>query len=196
MVKTLLSVAVVAHCLALAISFTSAVEPSSTQAMVENQLSTYLKAFHFSTSEAPVYLAAGNTSEQPLRLQFTKRDPRKELDLLSANRDDPRWETIEPNGIGGAMGQDFYARWMTGAAILAETDSPGPVAELLLPKISDDESILAVRVIRLPTELSTTLQDQAPPVFTAIVSRANDQLALIQATERRLSTIGKSESGQ
>jgi hypothetical protein len=71
---------------------------------------------------------------------------------------------------------------------LAETDQVGLTATLLLPLVESDPTIDAIRVVRLPTELTTAAQDAQRPVYAARVVRESDGVELVALEPRRLTT--------
>lgn len=176
------------HFLALLVTFASVIEPSELHAAIDEKLSLYLQNANFSTDERPVYLASGSSTEQPFRFQSTTVDPHLDASILEAGLEDERWTTIAPPGPAGGLGNDWYARWLKNATILAEAQSSGAVAELLLSKVPDDESVKAIRIVRLPTELTTAEEDLRPAPYTAFVSRHDGKVALVQAVKSRLAT--------
>ncbi len=186
--KVALSLWLVFHFLALTVSYTSVVEPSETQGQWQQALQFYLYPTHFLADDRPIYLAHGDPSEQPHRLQVTAVNPSANPALFDLPIDDPQWQTIQPPGIAGLAGNDRYSRWLSTAAILATNEQPSLVAELILSVALEDPSITAVRIVRLPTELTTTAADALPPPYAAYVAKQNDVISLVQVNEPRLST--------
>lgn len=186
--KWILSLWLVFHLLVLTLSLTASVEPSETQSRILESLQFYVTPPHFSADGLPVYLAWGDTSEQPHRLQTSGVKPSADSELFYAPIDDPRWTTVSPSGPKGMLQNDRYARWLTTAATLAENEQPSLVAELLLSAVATDDSIHAVRIVRLPTEMTTTVDDQRPPPYAASVARRGERVSLVQIGAPRLST--------
>jgi hypothetical protein len=186
--KVALSLWLVFHLGALTVSYTSVVEPSELQGRWQQALQFYLYPTHFLADDRPIYLAHGDVSEQPHRLQITTVKPSADPSLFRLPIDDPQWQTVEPPGIAGLAGNDRYSRWLSTAAILATNDQPSLVAELMLSVALKDPSITAVRIVRLPTQLTTTAADALPPPYAAYVAKQNDTVALVQVNEPRLST--------
>lgn len=180
----LISVAIVVHLFALFLSYSAIVEPSSTHSSLLDALSPYLRSTHFAADGRPFYLAHGTADEQPHRLQFASADDSKmlQIDLQT------RWTTIEPGSVPGLAASDRYRRWMGLVATLAQSDQPSLAAALLMPLVSADDSIDAVRIIRLPTELTTAAEDAAPPVYLARVIREDSGVRLVSVQSKRLTT--------
>ena len=179
-VRNLLTIVALVHLFAVAISFSGVVEPSETHSLLLRLLDPYLRATHFGADDRPVYLAHGGPLEQPHRLQISRRG------------DIAKWHTIEPEGFPGLARSDRYARWISTIVSLAENDQPGLVAVLLSPEIrrinqSDPEHPTEqVRIIRLPTELTTVVDDAAPPPYVARVLSRKDRVDFIRINEDRL----------
>jgi hypothetical protein len=186
--RTWLSIWVCLHLLALALSFTSVVEPSSLQAKLSGLFYPYLRAGHFAADDRPVYLAHGNPSEQPHRLEITE-------DALSeaGQVDRCRWRSV---GAGdytaseaspGLAVSDRVARFLSTTATLAENEQPGVVAELLLPIARHFPEAKALRIVRIPTDLSDVNATPESPYVARIV-RSVDSVGLIQLKPERLSS--------
>ncbi len=186
--KRLLSVWLLFHLLVVGLSLTATVDPSETQSRVLESVQFYITPTHFSADGLPVYLAWGGASEQPHRLQTSNLKPSAAPGLFSLPIDDSRWTTVPPTGPTGGLQNDRYTRWLSTVATLAENEQPSLAAELLLPAVSVDSSIQAIRIVRLPTELTTIADDQAPPPYSAAVARKNNRVSLVQISEPRLST--------
>ncbi len=185
--RRMVTVLVVVHLVAIASSMLAVVGSSQTQADINRLLRPYTMATHFRTQGEPVFLASGESIENPHRLQILKSS-RPDADLPNLE-DDSDWVTIEPQGIGGFAANDRYSRLMGTVQTLVENLSPSLVAELLLPEVRQDPSIVAVRVIRLPTVLSLDEESQPEAIYLAAVSRAEDAVALIEIDEFRLRTM-------
>ncbi len=182
-VRTLLSIWLPLHLFAVFISITAVVEPSTVHARLLSLLRPYLQLTHFDADDRPLYLAHGEPSEQPHRLQVSS----DEINNFDAAQSDQNWTTIEPIGRAGFAESDRYFRWLSTAATLAEHDQPGLVAELLLPIVQSDESIRAVRIIRLPTDLNSTVDESLIPPYSARVIRDQNRVSLVQLQSARLS---------
>ncbi|MCO8121469.1 hypothetical protein NHH03_06955 [Stieleria sp. TO1_6] len=183
-----ISLALVFHLGALFLSYSAIIEPSSTHTRLLNKLTPYLRATHFSADGRPFYLAHATADEQPHRLQVATG--------LSSSDSNPvvidletQWTTVQPGGIPGLAAADRYRRWMLLVATLAQSDRPSLAAALLMPLVAADESIDAVRIVRLPTELTTAEDDAAPPVYLARVVREGDQVRLVSIQSKRLTTF-------
>lgn len=180
----LLTLALVLHFSALFLSYSAIVGPSSTHSRLLDAMSPYLRSTHFSADGRPFYLAHGTADEQPHRLQFASAIDSKPLSIDLQTR----WTTIQPAGVSGFAASDRYRRWMGLVATLAQSDQPSLAAALLMPLVSADDSIDAIRIIRLPTELTTAAEDAAPPVYLARVIRDLDQVRLVSIQSKRLTT--------
>jgi hypothetical protein len=180
-VRVGLSIWVTFHLAAIWISFTRVVEPSTLHSRLSELVHPYLRPAHFSADDRPVYLAHGNSDEQPHLLQVTAAPV---TDARSADR--YRWETVGPDRYAGLAVSDRVARWLSTAAMLAENEESGLVAELLLPIIESEESVNAVRIVRLPTGLSD-VNEEAESMYLARVRRTGDVVSLIQLSPDRLS---------
>ena len=167
------------HLLALAASFFAVVEPSETQARVLAWLQPYLRMTRFGVDERPIYLAHGNRSEQPMRLQVSRT-------FRPGDRD---WRTVEPEGVPGLASSDRYHRWLSTAVLLADAEQPGLVAELLLGHVASDPEIRAVRIVVLPTDLTTVMDDDQPPPFEARVARGSGRVSLVHVPPEEQSSI-------
>lgn len=180
-----LSALAVLHLVTLAISYLALIEPSSTHARLLSAATPYLRATHFSADGRPFYLAHGTPDEQPHRLQFTRLNDDEAIDANTT------WTNVEPAGIAGMAPSDRYHRWMTLVATLSESDRPSLAAALLLPLIESDDAIDAVRIVRLPTELTTVEQDAAPPAYLARVVRNPSGMSLVAVKPKRLTTYAR-----
>ncbi len=186
--KILLSLWLIFHLFAITLSYTGVVGPSETHSQINEALQVYLRPAHFAADGRPIYLARGEASEQPHRLQTSRLKPLADANLFALPIDDSRWETVAPPGARGLGGNDRYHRWLSTAATLSGNEQPSLVAELLLPAVIDDTEIKAVRIVRLPTELTTTADDSAAPPYAAYVARKNANVSLVQVVQPRLST--------
>lgn len=174
------SVGVLLHLTAIAGSYLSVVSPSETQGSLMRAFDPYLQLTHFGADGRPIYLAAGGTDQQPLRLEVSE----------SLEPDESDWEVMDPPGSPGMAGNDRYARWLASAVLLAESEQPSLVAELLAPVLSQKTSVRSVRIVRLPTLLTTEIDDATPPPYFARVVRSDDgTTALIANQELRLSAV-------
>ena len=185
----LISVAIVLHLFALLLSYAAIIEPSSTHSQLLDASAPYIRSTHFAADGRPFYLAHDTPDEQPHRLQFASRGDKESLVIDTQTE----WTTIEPVGVPGLGSWDRYGRWVTLAATLAESEQSSLVAALLLPLVSADESIDAVRIVRLPTQLTTVAEDTAPPVYLARVARTSGRVDLVSVPAKRLSTYGRDD---
>jgi hypothetical protein len=181
-VRTCLSIWVSLHLLAISISYTSVVEPSSVHARLTRLLHPYLRSPHFGADDRPVYLTHGESSEQPHQLQIS---------AAGGNPDGIReseWQTVDSlggNAQPGLAASDRMARYLSTITLLSENEQPSLAAELLLPIALRDSSITAIRVIRFPTDL-TDVNTGITTLYQARVIRTADSVALIQLREQRL----------
>ncbi|MCD0458838.1 hypothetical protein [Roseiconus lacunae] len=184
-VPILISLAVILHLAALFVSYSAIVEPSSTQGRLLETLTPYLRGTHFAADGRRFYLAHATPDEQPHRLQVASADANGQFVIDR----ETRWTTIEPSGPSGLAASDRYAKWMTLAATLSESDQRSLAAQLLLPLVKADESIAAVRIVRLPTQLTTAEQDAMGPAYLARVVRNKNGVKLVAIESRRLTTM-------
>jgi hypothetical protein len=194
-VRTSLSVWTVFHLFALFVSFVSVVEPSSLQRQFLSLVHPYLTLGHFGADDRPVYLAHGNESEQPHRLQIsfdevTQSDQADQCEWTTIGAGDYESSSATP---GGAV-SDRVARWISVAATLAQSEQPGVVAELLLPIARHFPNAKAIRIVRFPTDLSDVTATEDSPYVAAIV-RSQNVVSLIQLTPERLSSRAIDEEG-
>ena len=182
-----LSVWVSLHLVALLISFTGVVEPSSLHAGLLSLVHPYLRATHFSADDRPVYLAHGDRDEQPHRVQITDQPISESQPSVDVD-----WVNTGPGELAGATNyaglavSDRVARWLATAAMLADNDQPSMVADLLLPLVESDTNIQAIRIVRFPTDLSDINSEIETP-YVARVLRDGNSVALVQLKESRLS---------
>lgn len=201
-VRAAISIWLPIHLFALLVSLSAVVEPSSIHAQLHGVLRPYLQSTHFGVDDRPLYLAYGDTSEQAHRLEVTDA----EIQESDANVEwtNPHFRSSDDSqltivgGLSAGPGlavSDRYARWLSTAATLAESDQPSLVAELLLPVLPSDGSIRGVRIVRRTTDLNTTLDDNLPPPYVARIATVSGRTALIRLQETRLNAIaGDSES--
>ncbi|MEO1526251.1 MAG: hypothetical protein AAFX06_12500 [Planctomycetota bacterium] len=189
-VQALVSVLVVAHLVILLVSYTSIIEPSSTQASLIEKAAPYLRMTHFSADGRPFYLAHGNSDEQPHRLQVATL-PKG----VAATDSSIEWTTIEPAGTAGLAESDRYARWMALADTLAASEQSSLAAAILGPMVKTDASIDLIRVLRLPTMLTTVEDDANAVAYLARVVRDGDATRLVSVQSRRLTTSVRGEDG-
>lgn len=182
---TILSCLLVVHLIAIFVSYSAIIEPSQTHSQLLAAATPYLRSTHFSADGRPFYLAHDTPDEQPHRLQYATRDAKDGSLVIDSQT---QWTTIEPSGIAGLASWDRYARWMVLTSTLAQSDRPSLAAALLMPLVAADESIDAIRIIRLPTQLTTSEEDAAPPVYLARVIRTLDEIRLVSIGAKRLST--------
>ncbi|WP_372898622.1 hypothetical protein [Stieleria sp.] len=185
----LISAAILVHLFALFVSYTAIIEPSTTHSSLLDLLSPYLRSTHFAADGRRFYLAHATPDEQPHRLQFASA---ADGDTLVIDRQ-TEWTTIEPSGIAGLAESDRYGRWMGLVATLAQSDRPSLAAALLMPLVAADPSIEAVRIVRLPTQLTTAADDAAPPVYLARVVRDANEVRLVSIGAKRLSTYSREQ---
>jgi hypothetical protein len=187
MVKTCLSIGVAVHLIALAISFTAVVEPSSVQQRLSDLLQPYLRPTHFSADDLPVYLTHGDSDDQPHRIEVTTQ----RVTGVEASGD-VKWQVIGPAERGGFASipgfavSDRVARWLSTAAILAENEQPSLIAELILPIVANRSSVQGVRIVRYPTDLNEVNVGVSVPYLARVV-RAKGGVSLVQLKEKRLS---------
>ncbi|QDT13124.1 hypothetical protein [Planctomycetes bacterium K23_9] len=192
-IRRLLSIFVLFHLVAVAVSMTAVGASSQTQAWLNGVLQPYTMPTHFRTQGERVYLASGEAIENPHQLQVlyvsdaTKDDAIGSLDASLA------WEVMPSQGIPGLAVDDRYARWISTMVTLIDSGSPSLIAELLLPIIRSDDSILAVRIVRLPTQLSLVTDAEPDPVYVAAVARSSDSVSLVRIDELRLRTMSRDE---
>lgn len=177
------------HLVALTVSYAAIIEPSSTHSSLLGLLTPYLRATHFAADGRRFYLAHATPDEQPHRLQVASKNDYASFEV------DPRteWSTVDPAGIAGAARHDRYTRWMTLIAMLAESERPSLAATLLLPLVEDEPQVDAVRIVRLPTQLTTVADDSRGPVFLARVVRSGDSVKLISIKAKRLTTYQRND---
>lgn len=187
--RWLISAVVVFHLAALAISYAAIVEPSATHSELLNALTPYLRSTHFAAEGRRFYLAHATPDEQPHRLQYATRNEFASFEV------DPRtqWTTVQPEGYAGLASHDHYARWMTLIATLAESEQPSLAAALLLPLVEENDEIDAVRIVRLPTQLTTIAEDSRGPVFLARVIRSGENVKLVSIKAKRLTTYQRAD---
>ncbi|TWU02800.1 hypothetical protein [Stieleria varia] len=186
-IRWALSVWLIVHLGLVAISFAGVVQLSGLQSAILDTAAPYLESTHFAAGGRPYYLAHGDPDEQPHRLQVSTSS--------SAVNDESLWSTVEPFGAPGMAGNDRYARWFATAATLAEAEQPSLVAQLLLPIVESDDSIAAIRIVRLPTQLTTAVDDSQPPPYVARVARKNGRVSLVQLQASRLTTMSNQSVG-
>ncbi|MEL6107179.1 MAG: hypothetical protein AAFU85_14145 [Planctomycetota bacterium] len=116
-VQAVVSVAIVAHLVLIAVSFTAIIDPSETHSSLLDAAAPYLRSTHFAADGRSFYLGRDDEDEQPHRLQVASLQPGQ-----SVTERGVEWSTIEPQGIPGFAESDRYARWMVLAATLARSD--------------------------------------------------------------------------
>ncbi|MFK8110907.1 MAG: hypothetical protein AB8B91_01820 [Rubripirellula sp.] len=180
LIQRCLTVGVCFHLLAIWISFTSVVEPSSLHGQLAQSLRGYLQITHFGADDRPVYLAYGDPQEQPHRLEVA-------TSAMSGfgSREALDWQPAGPEAVGGMAVSDRLHRWLSTAAVLAENQQSSLVAELLLPIVQADPTLTAIRIVRLPTDLSDFNAEQET-VYIAHVARDQDRVSLVQLQPTRL----------
>ncbi len=187
-IRTWLSIWVCFHLVALFLSFTSVVEPSTLHARLSELVHPYLMVGHFAADDRPVYLAHGSESEQPHRLQITVDDLTEIDDVETC-----QWQAVGAGDYDAADASpgldvsDRVARWLATAATLSENDQPGVVADLLLPIAQHFPDAKAIRIVRFPTDLSDVNATSESPYVARIV-RSDDLVSLIQLNPKRLSS--------
>ena len=180
-VRLCLSIWLSTHIFAILVSFTGVVEPSMLHANISSLLNPYLQATHFEADDRPVYLAYGDPSEQPHRLQITTDSV---VDIDSADK--ATWESAGPEPSGGMAVSDRVARWLSTAAMLADEEQPSLVAELLLPIVEKNRSVAAIRILRLTTDLSEINAEPQSPYVARVVRSENGAVSLVRLTPSRL----------
>ena len=186
-VKTWVSIWVVVHLMAIAVSFTAVVQPSSLHRRLSEVLQPYLRPTHFSVDDRPVYLTYGDADDQPHRIEVTNG-----LVTGVATSDDLKWRVIGPAQVGDIAGtpglavSDRVARWLATAAMLAENDQPSLVADLILPVVANQPAIQGVRIVRYPTDLNDINEGVTVPYIARVV-RDQNGVSLVQLKESRLS---------
>lgn len=181
-IRASLSAWLLCHLFAIAVSFTSVVEPSAIHAALSALVHPYLRPAHFAADDRPVYLTHGDPLEQPHRVQVTTASI-ESIDSI----DEVRWRSAGPVGSPGFAVSDRVARWLSTAAMLAENDQPSLVAELLLPIVEHDVDVNAIRIVRLPTDLNDINAEVETPYLARVV-RVADRVSLIQLNPARLSS--------
>lgn len=196
--RWLISIGGILHFIAISLSMTAVVASSDTQAKLNGWLQPYTMPTHFRTQGERLFLTAGEESESPLRIQVQRKSSKpytpNPLD------DETIWETIQPPGVPGLGANDRYTRWLASVMTLVNSESPSLVAELLLPMLRGDESMTAVRIVRLSSDLSLDydLGDEAKynnVPYTAVVVRDGENTSLVRVNEARLSTFRKNAQG-
>ena len=188
----LVLLAVGLHFCGMAISYFAIVEPSRTQSELLDLFGPYLRSTHFGADGRPFYLAHATPDEQPHRLQYATADANGELTIDRHTE----WTTIEPIGTSGLATSDRYHRWMALVGTLSQSDQPSLAAALLTPLVRSELEIDAIRLIRLPTELTTAEEDAAGPVYLARVIRRGDQVQMVAIESDRLTTYSRSKDPQ
>ena len=186
-VKTWLSIWLVVHLMAITVSFTAVVQPSSLHQRLSDVLQPYLRPTHFSADDRPVYFTHGDADDQPHRIEVTN-------DRVTgvATSDDLKWRVIGPAQDGGFAStaglavSDRVARWLSTAAMLAENDQPSLVADLILPVVTKQPEIQGVRIVRYPTDLNDINAGVTIPYLARVV-RDQGRVSLVQLKESRLS---------
>lgn len=182
---------VVAHLGLLFLSYTAVVGASAGHLRWLSAAAPVLRTTHFGADGRPFYLAQGSSDEQPHRLQFATNPVSGSTLKIDAQTE---WTTVEPSGLSGFASNDHYRRWMSLVATLAESDQPSLAAALLMPLVdhqseSNSPRIDAVRIVRLPTQLTTAVEDAAPPAYVARVVRNGKDVRLVSIQPTRLTTF-------
>lgn len=201
-VRMMLSIWVPIHLFALLLSLAAVVEPSSLHARLLDLMRPYLQLTHFGVDDRPLYLAYGNPSEQPHRLEVTETP-------IQHHGESAKW--INPHFRAGDESQltivsglaakpglavsDRYARWLATAATLADTEQPSLVGELLLPVVEADETVRGIRILRRPTDLSATVETVETPYLARVV-RSGDSTSLVQLRSDRFNAIAQPQPEQ
>jgi hypothetical protein len=179
--RLVLSIWLCFHLFAILISFTYVVEPSTIHARLSGWAYPYLRSTHFSADDRPVYLAHGDPSERPHRVQITN-DLVSDIELV----DTYRWRTVGPDVTPGLAASDRVARWLSTAAMVAGNDDPGLVAELMLPIIEQNSDATALRILRLTTDLGD-IGEADESIYVARVIRRGNEVSLVRLEAARLS---------
>lgn len=177
--RIVISVALVAHLAAIAISFAAAVEPSQVHSRLVDLLLPYFQLTHFGADDRPVYLAHGEKSEQPHRMEWTASDHPGEND----------WIPLLPASTPGLAVSDRLHRYLAKAASLADAEKSSVVANLIMPVVRFHPDTKLVRIIRLPTELTTIIDDAAPPPYIARVIHVDPAPSVDGANDNRIEVI-------
>lgn len=176
--RRVLTAFLVFHAVAIVSSMTAVVGSSESQARLNDLLRPYTMPTHFRTQGERVFLAGGEAIENPHQLQVLRDEP-----------ESSDWATIGAGGVRGLAVDDRTVRWIETLTTLVESESPSLVAELLLPLIRRDQTITAIRIVRLPTVLSLVPDTEPDEIYVAAVSRSSDAVSLIQIDEPRLRTM-------
>ncbi len=188
-IARLVSIAIAIHLTAMALSFTATVEPSSFHRKLLSLLAPYQHTLHLDANQNTFYLAHGGTDEQPHRIQWT--------DSLDPSGDD--WKPLVPETTAGLAASDRMARFLAAAAQWSDEERSSEVAALVRPFVLKEPNAIFVRIVRLPTELTTVVDDAAPPPYVARVIRSPGSVDLVQIKPARFVTTpsvsGPSVSG-
>ncbi len=183
--KRLLSVLVILHVVAVTLSLFAVVEPSQTHAELLSLVQPYLRATRFDIDDRPIYLTHDDRSDQPMRIQVS--------DSVSPGEDS--WRTIEPPGTAGLAGSDRYHRWLATAVLLQDSEQPGLVAELLLGFVRSHPEARSVRIVLLPTDLTSIADETAESVYVARIARGGDRVSLVHVPPAAQSAVAVPGSG-
>ena len=187
--RGLLSLWLSFHGAAVFLSFTGVVEPSAIHARLNALFHPYLRPPHFSADDRPVYLTYGEAGEGPHQFQVTSATI-NDLEKI----DSYDWRSIGPERAAGLAASDRLARWLSTAAMLAENDQPGLVAQLLLPAVRNDEEIAAIRILRQTTDLSD-VNENPESIYVGKVVRGSDPVSIIQLNPTSLSSKVRPHEG-
>ena len=186
----MISAAVALHFVTLFLSYAATVDMSDMQARYLNAAIPYSRMTHFDADQRRLFLGHNNSQDQPHRLQVARL---REGQALSDFKLEPgvEWETVAPLGPAGLAGNDRYSRWMRWVSLLSDSERSGLAATLIGPFIRFDPTVAAVRIVRLPTELTTVEQDARPVAYLARVTRREDQLHLVAVRPRAQTTFAR-----
>ncbi len=159
--RQIISVAIVLHLIATGASLMATVEPSAMHAGLVDQLSPYLQLTHFGGDEQRFYFAHGGKNEQAHRIEWSE----------SATPSESEWLPWAADVAPGLAESDRLARFLVRAAELADDDQSSLVATMLLPIAQRQPTMRSLRIVRLPTQLTTIIDDAAPPPYVARVVR-------------------------
>ena len=185
-----ISAALVLHFLTLFLSYAATVEMSDTQARYLNAAIPYSRITHFDADQRRLFLGHNNSQDQPHRLQVARLEEGQELAefKLGPGVD---WETVAPLGPAGLAGNDRYSRWMRWVSLLSDSERSGLAATLIGPFVRFDPTVAAVRIVRLPTELTTIEQDAKPVAYLARVTRRDGELHLVAVRPSAQTTFAR-----
>src|SRR6056297_562550 len=184
--RRVVALLVVVHLVAVTLSMLAVIEPSETHAELLSLVQPYLRATRFDIDDRPIYLTHDDRSDQPMRIQVS--------DSVSPSEDS--WRTIEPPGTAGLAGSDRYHRWLATAVLLQDSEQPGLVAELLLGFVRSHPDARSVRIVLLPTDLTTVVDDAGAAAYVARVARGGDRVSLVHVPPAAESAVAIPATGE